>query len=109
MQNSTLSLVRGDDQDVGINVNNPDGSYYNLSGCAIIFGLHQDANYFSNIILQKTVTGHYGAVSGASMISFVSGDTAGLGDCTYFFDVKLISAANKVTTLMAGDLLIYPR
>lgn len=109
MINGNLSLCRGDDQDVGINVTNPDGSYYNLSGCTILFNARKDTNYYSPVILSKTVTGHYGAASGASMISFTSGDTFGLDNVPYFFDIKLISANNKVTTLIAGNLIMYPK
>lgn len=108
MLNANLSLVRGDDQDVGVNVTNPDGSYYNLSGCSLTFTARESDFFNAPPIIQKVVTGHYGAASGASLISFGSGDTAGLGDRRFYYDIKLFSTGQKLTTLVCGLLLFAP-
>lgn len=107
MQKGSLSLVRNDDQDLGITVLNPDQSAYNLSGCALIFTARTPA-YFSDPLINKTVTNHLDPVAGLSQFSFVPADTAGLSDKPYFFDIRLISAASKATTLIYGDLTILP-
>lgn len=109
METLCLCLVRGDDQTVGIYVQNPDGTPYNLSGATLTFTARDDY-YNAPIILQKVVTSHFGAASGASSINFTSGDTAtGFGDKKYFFDIKLLSSLNLVTTLGAGQFSLYPQ
>lgn len=108
MINANLTLVRGDDQDVGVYVYNPDGGSYNLSGCSLTFTA-RESDFFNNPpVLQKTVTGHYGAVSGASYISFASGDTANLGDRRFSYDIKLFSTGQKLTTLVYGQFILVP-
>lgn len=107
MLNGTLTLVRGDDQDVGVTVTNSDGSAYNLSGCALIFTARQ-TNWSSPVILQKTTTGHIAAESGLSQISFASGDTIGINDLQHYYDIKLRSAVPTITTLINGPFYIVP-
>jgi hypothetical protein len=108
MINANLSLVRGDDSDVGVYVTNPDGGFYNLSGCSLTFTVRESDFFSAPPILQKIVTGHYGAASGASIISFASGDTAGLGDRSFYYDIKLFSTGQKLTTLVYGKFLLSP-
>lgn len=107
MLNGTLTLVRGDDQDVGVTITNTDGSAYNLSGCSIQFTARQ-TNWSSPIILQKTTTGHIAAESGLSRISFASGDTFNINDMQHYYDVKLISSVPTVTTLIGGPFYVVP-
>lgn len=107
MLNGTLTLVRGDDQDVGLTITNPDGSAYNLSGCALLFTAKQ-STWNSPILFQKTTTGHIAPESGLSQISFVSNDTANINDLPKYFDVKLINSLTGITTLVTGPLYIVP-
>jgi hypothetical protein len=107
MQNGSLSLVRGDDVDVGLQINNPDQTAYNLSGCALTFTARQNA-FFSTVLLTKTVTQHLSNTGGTSQFSFVPADTLSMDDTTHYFDIKLTSASGKISTLMYGDLTIRP-
>lgn len=108
MIRADLSLVRGDDQDVGLSLAQPDGSAYNLSGCAFTFTARQDT-YFSAPILTKIVTDHLDPVAGLSQLFFVPADTASLDDLTHYFDIKLTSAAGKISTLCYGDFTVKPK
>lgn len=105
---ATLNLVRGDDQDVGVNVTQPDGTPYNLSGSTLTFTAFK-TSWCSQVLFQKYVTGHYGAASGYSCIPFATGDTADLDDSEYYYDIKLVSSGNKTTTLVGGPFSIYPK
>jgi hypothetical protein len=108
MQNTDLLLVRGDDQLLGVNVTNPDGTPYILSGCNIIFDLRK-GNYLTPVILNKVVTEHYDVVSGASYITFIPSDTAKFGTDTYFYDIRLQDSYSKLTTLSYGHVNFYPK
>ena len=108
MQTGILSLVRGDDQEIGITVNNSDGTPYNLSGSSLILTA-RGSEYFSDIIFQSSGDSHISPESGISEIALSSTVTASGGNKKYYFDVKLLDTGNKITTLMAGDLLFYPR
>lgn len=109
MQSANLSLVRGDDQDVGINVTQPDGSTYNLSGCLLTFTARQNT-YNSIIVLQKVVTGSgSAALTGLATLSFTSGDTASFNDNPYFYDIRLLSTGLKTTTLVYGQFSLFPK
>lgn len=107
MQTGTLTLARDDDQVVGITLTNSDGTAYDLTGCSFVF-IARHPIYSSEIVLQQTVTDHLDPTAGLSQFTFVPADTAALGQPTYFFTVRLLSAAGKWTTLMKGDLLIVP-
>lgn len=108
MQNINLNLARGDDQLIGTNLTNPDGSYYNLSGSSIIFELRK-GSYIGPVILNKVVTGHYGAASGCSYISLDASDTATYGIDTYYYRTRLLSPESKYTTLSYGTAKFYPK
>lgn len=105
---SLLSLIRGDDQDVGINVTNPDGSPYNLSGTVLTFSARQNT-YNSTLLLQKLLSGGAANATGLTTLSFVPSDTSGLGDSLYYFDIKLLTTGLKTTTLTYGQLSLYPK
>ncbi len=107
MLNGTLTLVRGDDQDVGITLTNPDGTPYNLSGCALLFTARQTV-WSSPIMFQKNTTDHLAPESGLSQISFVTADTAHINDTKHFFDLKLITAITGITTLVSGPFYVVP-
>lgn len=108
MQVATFNLVRGDDQDVGVIVNQPDGTPYNLSGATLAFTARK-TSWCSEVLFQKTVTGHFGAASGYSCIPFDAVDTVNLDDNQFFYDIKLISSGNKTTTLVSGPFSIFPK
>lgn len=108
MQNGVLTLVRGDDVDVGITVQNTDGTPYILSGASLTFAARTNNFYDSPIILSKVVTGHLAPESGLSTFTFTSGDTLGINDQKHYFDIKLYSAAAKTSTLMNGTLYVVP-
>ncbi len=108
MLNGTLTLVRGDDQDVGVVVSNSDGSAYILSGATLIFSARRSLLYDSQIILEKVITGHLAPESGLSVISFASADTININDQKHYMDLKLFSASSSTTTLMNGILLVVP-
>lgn len=107
MQNANLTLARGDDQDVGLTVKNPDGSAYNLTDCTLVLTVRQNT-YYSPVVLSKSVTQHLDAVAGLSQVSFVPADTDGLDDSTRFYEIRLI-AGGKTTTLVNGQFLVRPR
>ncbi len=108
MLNGTLTLVRGDDQNVGITVSNPDGSPYILSGATLVFAARRSFLWDSQIVLSKTVTGHLAPESGLSYIPFVSSDTININDQPHYMDLKLISSNSITTTLMNGNLFVVP-
>lgn len=108
MQNGVLTLVRGDDVDVGVTILNTDGSPYILSGATLQFSANQNNFYNSPVILNKTVTGHLAPESGISSFPFTSGDTINMDDQKHFFNIKLYSSAGRTSTLMAGTLYVVP-
>lgn len=111
MQNYTMNLIRGDDQDVGLVVTNPnDGTPFNLSGAQITFRALCDETRFGRVILTKLATGIGSVlVTGGAYLSFYSGDTANLDDGPFYSDIKLFSIDQKVTTLGNGPMTLYPQ
>jgi hypothetical protein len=107
MTEGTLSLARGDDQNVGLTINNPDGSPYNISGCAVIFTA-RESSYFSPILFTKSGTDHIDNSLGQTQIVFVPSDTSELDDTTRYFDIKLQNVSGKISTLIYGKLFILP-
>jgi hypothetical protein len=110
MQNGNLTLVRGDDQVVGITVTTPSGTLYNLSGCTHVFQAMQNENYFSNPWLTETTgpSGHLVSVSGLSQLVFAAADTSGLDDLNHYYSIKLYSALGTTTTLLYGTFNLIP-
>lgn len=108
MQQGNLSLVRGDDQVVGVTVLTPSGTPYNLSGCLLVFTAHQNENYFSPSWLIETTTGHLSPVDGLSQIAFPASGTAGLDDLNHYYDIKLYSQQGTITTLIYGLFNLLP-
>lgn len=108
MQSGTLNLIRGDDQEVGLQINNPDGTPYNLSGVTWIFTA-RDSDYFSESVISKSGSNHPSPESGVGEIVFSGAETKTLGLTKYYFDIKLYDTGQKTTTLVAGDMLLYPR
>ena len=107
MLQGDLYLVRGDDQDVCVAVNTPDGTPYNLSGCALIFTA-RDNLYFSPIVLTKVITSHIDPTNGISNFPFTTGDTASLNDTSFYYDIKLLSSSSRTITLAAGNFRVFP-
>lgn len=109
MQTGTLTLVRGDNQEISVTVLESDGSPYDLAGCSIVLTVRR-SDYFSEVIspFPVTTTEHSDPESGVTKITLVPEDTAGMDANPYYFDIKLINAAEKVTTLIAGELRIVP-
>lgn len=107
MQTGTLTLAREDDQDVGVVVLNSDSTPYDLTGCVLVFTARHPI-FNSQIVLQKTVSDHLDPTAGLSQFTFVPDDTLNLGQPSYFFTVRLLSAAGKWMTPIKGDLIIEP-
>ncbi len=108
MQNANLSLVRGDDQDVGMTVLTASGTPYNLSGCVLAFQARQ-TTYFSPLILEKQASMHLDATGGLSQLTFIPADTNGIDDLDHYYDIKLQSAAGKINTLVYGIFTVQPK
>lgn len=115
MQNGNITLVRGDDQTIGVNVFTSSGTAFNLSGYSLVFTARQTQIYSSSPLLIETTTGHINPLSGLSQIVFPGSATAGFDDLQHFFDIKLISTGNlssgisgTTTTLMYGNFQMYP-
>lgn len=109
MQNGNITLVRGDDAIIGVNVLTSSGTAFNLSGYSLIFTARQTQSYFSPIILTEVTTGHINPVSGLSQLTFAAADTAGFDDLNHFFNIKLISSGSiTTTTLMYGNFQALP-
>lgn len=110
MQNGNITLVRGDDQTIGVNVYTSSGTAFNLSGYSLVFTARQTQSYFSSPWLTETTTGHINPVSGLSQLTFAGGDTRGLDDLQHFYDIKLIGsgASGTTTTLMYGTFQLLP-
>ena len=108
MVSGTLSLVRGDDTDIGVTVYQSDGvTAYDLTSCAITLTVRQNT-YFSQVVL--TVVGTLvDAVNGIAKFTLVPADTDNFADTPYYFDVKLLDAAAKTTTLISGTLTMQPQ
>lgn len=106
---TTLTLVRGDDQDVGLSITDVDGiTPYNLSGSLLTFTARYPNTWSAGIILQKLVTGGASNVSGTATLSFTSGETAPLDQSPYFYDLKLFTTGLKTKTLSYGTLAFLP-
>ena len=108
MRSGTLILARGDNQTLGVTVTQPDGTPYNLSGASLTFQA-RDPVYFSKNLIYKSGNYHLMPESGISQFIFNPTDTDGLGKSKYFFDIKLLSTGSAVTTLMYGDLVVFPQ
>lgn len=110
MQNGNISLVRGDDQAIGVTVTTSSGTPYNLSGCYITFLARENTNYFSNPWLQEQTgpSGHLNPTLGLSQIVFNATDTSGFDDLNHYYDIKLLSALGTTTTLMYGLFNLLP-
>lgn len=103
---STFSLLRGNDQIVGLNVTYPDGNPYNLSGTVTVFTA-RDGFYYSPILFQ--VTGEViDAAAGREQLVFAAANTANLGSQPYWFGINL-SGVSGVSTLAYGVLDIFPK
>jgi len=104
---STLDLLRGNDQNLGLIVTNYDGSIYDLSGSLIVFTARENT-YASQILFQRT--GDIVSVpSGLAQLSFVPADTAPLGSREYYFDINLTASGGMITTLAYGILNVFPK
>ena len=115
MQNGNITLVRGDDAVIGVNVYTSSGTAFNLSGYALVMTARQTQLYSSSPLLIVTTTGHLNAASGISQLTFSGAATAGIDDLQHFFDIKLYSSGfgttgtpYTTTTLMYGNFQMFP-
>ncbi len=106
---TTLTLVRGDDQNLAVTVQNPDGTPYDLTDCTLTFTARV-GTYFGEIVPTYPIvtTVHADPTAGLSQIAFTPENTINMGSDPYFFDIKLTSAADLISTLDYGALLIVP-
>lgn len=105
MQQATLSLVGGDNQNVNLVVTQSDGvTPYNLSGAMLTF------NAIKNVSVPGTPLTKTGVLtlpaSGFAQLSFVPADTVNMTQTPYVFNVQLLDAGGNLTTLLAGTLNI---
>lgn len=106
MVNGTLTLVRGDDQNVGITVKNPDNSSYDLTGCTLTFVAQQSAaNSWSILTKAATITNPTG---GLAQFVFVPNDTNNVDDLSHPFVIRLVAIDGKITTLVNGEFSVLP-
>jgi len=103
----SLTLVRGNDTDVTLNVTQAGCTDpYDLTSCTLVFTA-RDGSYYSPVLFTVTAS-LTDPTAGVAVLSFVPSNTADLSDKPYYFDIVLTSAASKVTTMMSGTLLIRP-
>ena len=106
MINGTLTLVRGDDQDVGVTVTNPDSTPYILSGCALTFTAQQSAANATPIL--SLGANIYDPENGLAKFTFIPSDTTNIDDQSHAFTIRLSSSGGKITTLMNGCFTVVP-
>lgn len=109
-QINNITLLRGDDQTIGVNVFTSSGTPFNLSGYALTCAIRENQIWSSPSILIEQTTGHINSLSGISQLIFAGSDTAGMDDLLHYYDIKLISNSGLInpsgittTTLMYGN------
>ncbi len=107
MISGTIYLVRGNDTDYTLTVTQPGcETPYDLAGCTLVFTA-RDGAYYSPVLFTVTAS-LTDPTAGVAVLSFIPSNTANLSDKPYYFDIVLTNIASKITTLMAGTLLIRP-
>jgi len=106
MQPGTLSLVQGDNTSINVTLVQPGGgSYYNLSGCTLLFNATQ-SQYIPTALVTKTGS-IISAVSGLAQFSFAPADTVPFNPIIpAVFNIQLIDSGNNLTTLTSGPFYV---
>lgn len=97
---SKISVIRGDDKTMTINVKNSDGSPFNLTNCLILFTVKK-RDYLTDeddtrALIKKTCT-ITDASGGVASLSLTSIDTDNDTD-DYFYDFQIKNSSGKVVS-----------
>lgn len=91
--NNNITLTRGDSASIGVTLENPDGTTYELQeGDELLFTVKHNC-ITEDIIIQKDI-------SSTAIINLLPGDTEDLLYGVYFYDVQLTKANGAVNTVI---------
>lgn len=95
---------RGDTRTLSIQINNSDGTAYNLTGCTVFFTLNasktpgEDATD-STAALKTSTSSFSTPSSGLATLTLTSTLTAALAEGTYYYDIQLKDGSGNITSL----------
>ncbi len=103
-----IQIIRGDDEAITLEFTDEiTAAPIDLTNCAIMFTVRankQDTND-DTALIKKDVYIHTDPIAGKSTINLLSTDT-NVATGNYFYDVQYVDTANKVKTLVIGNVEI---
>lgn len=102
---TSLRLVRGEDSNIEIHFQNPDGSPYNLAGCAVSIGVAADFAHPSSVFARNaTITN---AALGIAIATLTSAELYATALGTYRWDAWVVTAGgSKVQGCAPANLYV---
>lgn len=105
---NSLEIVRGDDTAIEVTfTDKATGDPIDLTGSTVMFTVRADRDDTDdeNAIIKVDVTVHTDPTAGQTVINMTHEDTA-VQTGNFFYDVQYVDTANKVQTLVIGEVAI---
>lgn len=101
------NYIRGDSRIVNIQINNPDGTPFNLAGCEVFLTLNLsqtppvDATD-STASLKKSTTSFVSPATGLASLTLTNADTQNLAPGDYYYDIQLADVSGNISSLASN-------
>jgi len=101
------NYIRGDSRVINIQINNPDGTPFNLTGCEVFLTLNLSQNPPVNptdasAALKKSTSSFASPTSGLASLTLTNADTQNLAPGDYYYDIQLKDNFGNITSLASN-------
>lgn len=107
MANRRMEVVKRDDTDFELTFEDVDGDPINLIGATVFFTVKRNKDDTdANAVIRKEITEFEEPTDGIALLQLTDEDTD-ISPRTYFFDIQLKDASNKITSTYAGRFIVH--
>jgi hypothetical protein len=106
MASTEITIFRGDDLDITVQINDADGNGIDLTGSTLFFTVKSDlTDSDDNAAISKDITSHTDAVNGTTEINLSPTDT-NISPGGYHYDLQLVDSSGTVITYGKGGFIV---
>ena len=101
------NYIRGDSRLINIQINNPDGTPFDLSGCEVFLTLNLSQtpavdSTDSTASLKKSTSTFTNPTQGLASLTLTNTDTQNLAPGDYYYDIQLKDVSGNITSLASN-------
>ena len=106
---STLTLIRGDDQDITLTFTDSAGAALDLTGSIVYFTAKKPGYLVPNddnlAVIKKDIFAHSDPVGGITILT-LTGDDTDIEAGNYQWDLQVKNTSSKISSTVKGSLVI---